>query len=419
MNREQSRLFELMKEFDSFCSTNSIKYFLSGEALMYGVCCGRMEPRPCYASVIMDAENCRKFIDAFEAGYAENREIEYWGNSDTYPDYTVRYIASDTTAFNIFDYQNYKCHGMFIEIQILRGENGKKVTRHNLALEKGIMLNSYNETARLTKVKSMHDRKSDGYFKAMSMMKGQAGLRKYLFNFFMTECAKPKSLGKGLGGLYTFINRSRKIKDVSSFYFANADQCTIEGYNFPVPSNARILIKKMFNKRYKPDASGDHVEDNFRYIENCIVDPDYPYADALENMNMSKEDFQEIRRSKERIEEINRLNNDNNTVVREDWRTVQQTDARFRMWKHYMPLKDEILKLDAARDWRGLEMIFWEYTEELNSMRSIGRSFSFDNELLDVYIRLLIHKGLFDEADRIIRQMPKSHLQKIELAVAE
>ncbi len=413
MNREQQRIFELMKEFDEFCSKNEIKYCLSGESLLYGFSLGTIEPKPCNGSVIMTAANCKKFIEAFESEKPEGREIEYWGNSKNYPDYSVRYVNSNTTSFNILDFLNYQTHGMFIEIQILRNNKRKKADRTFRAIEKGITFNSYNDSVHLTKIKRKKDKLSNAYYKGMCILKGKARVRKQLFEHIMTSNSKPDSMGKGVAGVYKFTNRNKVIKDVSQYYFDKLDTCEIEGYSFPIPSNTRAFLKKVFAGRYSYGVDGDKVSNNFRYTDNCIVDADVPYAESIKNMDINKSEILELIKSKERIEEINKLNKSNNTLVRGDWLTVLQTDARFRMWKHYMPLKDEILGLYKAEDWDKLEEIFEDYTSELSELRDKKRSFSFDNDILKIYIQLLEYRGNFEEADRIYSQLPKSHFEPI------
>ncbi len=414
MNREQNRLFELLTEFDGICKANEISYCLAGETLLYGVATGSIQPRPSYASVFMTGDNCRKFIDRFEAAQTENRELEYWGNSAKYPDYTVRYVASDTTSFNLVNYLDYDAHGMFIEIQILRGENHKKKTLSNLALERGIMLNSHNESTRRTVSKGKKDIASNGLYRTVMTLGGKKRVRKQLFDFFSTECVKPSSQGKGISGIYTFFYRGKKYRNISRNYFDRPELLDIEGYTFPIPRNARTLLSKMFADRYRCTPKGDEVDNKFGFADNCIVDVEIPYKEAVSSLGLGSEDFARIYKYKERIDEINVKNKVNNTIARNDWQTVLQTGARFRMWKQYMPMKEEILRLHREGDYRALMSIFGDYKDELDQMKAKNRSFSFDNEIFNVFISTLEHYGQFRDADEIIRYLPVSHLEDIE-----
>ena len=414
MNKEQRKLFEMLKEFDGFCKENDISYCLAGETLLYGIAAGSIQPRPSYASVFMTGDACRKFINAFEAKHPENRELEYWGNSAKYPDYTVRYIASDTTAFNIVNYLNYEAHGMYIEIIILRGENHKRKTLSNLALERGIMINSYNESTARTEIKGKRDIASNGYFKTVSTLTGKKRLRKQLFEFFSKECVKPSSQGKGISGVYTYFYKGKKYRNISRNYFDMPVTCEIEGYSFPAPRNSRTLLSKMFADRYRCTPEGDQVDNKFGYADNSIVDVDTPYRESIRNLNLKDEDFIKIFKSKERIDEINKKNRENNAIAKNDWQTVLQTGARFRMWKQYMPMKEEILRLRDEGNYRELERIFADYKDELDRMNAQKRSVSFDNEIFDAFISTLEHYGQFRQADEIIRYLPVSHLKDIE-----
>ncbi|MBR7088278.1 MAG: LicD family protein [Mogibacterium sp.] len=427
MNKEQTKLFELLREFDAFCKENDIKYCLSGETLLYGVTMGCIEPWPTHGVVIMTGDNCSKFVSCFEKKHPQNREIEYWGNSPKYPDYTVRYVASDTTSFNIVEFLNYNTHGMYIEIMILRGENHKKETLSKLALERGIMINSFSEATQKTEINGKKDILSNGYYKTATVFAGKKKIRKQLFDYFTTKCIKPVAPEKGKSGIYTVFFKGKKYRDISRNYFDQPETCEIEGYTFPVPRNARTYLRRFFGERIKCSYAGDQVTDSFAFADFCVVDVDTPYAESIKNMNLTDDDFIKIYKSKERIDEINELNKDNNKRAKTDWQTVLQTGARFRMWKKYMPMKEEILKLNAdlngddkekAREaLKALDKIFADYKAELENMKPLKRSFSFDNELFDAFISMMEHQGHFKEADRIIRDLPMSHLKDIEMEI--
>ena len=80
---------------------------------------------------------------------------------------------------------------------------------------------------------------------------------------------------------------------------------------------------------------------------------------------------------------------------------------------YYMPKKDEILRLYEAEDYTKLNEEFKLFDEETEKLLPYKRSFSFDNELLDVYIHVLLYNGQSEKAENIIRWMPKSHLKEI------
>lgn len=419
MDRIQTRVFELLKEFDALCRENGISYCLNGETLFYGLSTGSIGPNPCGAFVIMTGDNCRKLIAAFDEKKPADREIEYWGNSPDYPDYTLRYVASDTTSFNIIDYLNYKSHGLFIEVSILRGKSRGRENRMNNAIERGIMLNARNEATGMSEKSGRKAILSDGIYKARSIFGGKTALKKKTFDYFSSECAKPAPNGKGISGTYLFYYRGKLIKDVSQNYFDNLSTCEIEEVAFPAPRSPRAFLRKVFGGKYKYTAAqGDWYDDNHQYSTFSIVDADTPYAEAFSCMDLSKEDFEKIYKAKMRIDSINAENKANNKIAREDWATVQQTGARFRMWKKYMPMKKEILELSAAGEYKKLKEIFEEYTNELAGV-GMKRSFSFDNEIFDAYIDMLEHLGKFGEADRLLRYLPKSHLDDIEFDIGE
>ena len=416
MNREQNRMFELLREFDAFCADNNIIYFLSGDTLLYAVCTRSIEPDPVCCSVVMDASNCGKFIGAFEKNHPDNRELEYWGNSEIYPDYTVRYVASDTTGFSVLDYLNYRTHGMSVEIQILRGDDRKKQTKRYLAIEKSFM-----EEAHLTKAErsfsdlSKQEKKDDIYVRMSVARRGKADLKKAMFEYFLAECGHPVKPSRGMIGVYTFINCNHKIKDVSQYYFENAETCLVEGAVFPIPACSETLLKIMYPSEIScVDGKACLTGERKKSIDR-IIDTVTPYDRAISDMGITAQEIQDILDLKKQSQELFRQNQPDSDMATEDWKVVKQTSARFRMWKYYLPLKAEIAELYASGDYESLAVIFQPYTDELDNFLEDERSFSFDNDILKIYLAMLEHQGKYGKAAKIISLIPAGHFTDIEM----
>lgn len=394
MNKEQAKLFELLEEFDAMCRENGVQYFLTGETLKYALEKDSIGPNAAYASVLMTGDNCRAFIDAFEQKDLSNRELDYWGNNPTYPDFTLRYVASDTTAFDMLDYLNYRAHGMYIEVEILRGFVKSRKAGTMRALERVAVISALGEYPESYWTFDSKEKMDKLYYRAAKVFRGEAGIRRDLFEFFSKECYKPSARG-----MYSVCHNGNVIKGIPKELFeGEIHECVINGRAFPMPSDCELLLRKA----------------GVKSPESFVIDSERAYTDVIESAGLAEEDFRKIHDADLRFADNERSKKEHFAVARRDWQVVMQTDARFRMWKEYMPRKDSILKMYEAGDYESLSEELRDYDEEMGKILSFKRSFSFDNELHDVYIHTLLHKGEKEKAENIIRWMPKSHLKEIQ-----
>lgn len=120
-NRSYAQI--LLDEFSSICETNKLKFNLA-----WG-------PVPMGSGVVMTSADCKKFIEVVKSSTSENRAIDSWIDNPDYPDQTVRYVGLDSTAYNIIDFNNYKYHGIFVEINIARNKNESLSGKQEAAVE--------------------------------------------------------------------------------------------------------------------------------------------------------------------------------------------------------------------------------------------------------------------------------------------
>ena len=393
MNKEQAKLFELLEEFDVLCRESGVQYFLTGETLKHALENGSIGPNAAYASVLMTGDNCRKFMDALTKKGYSNRELDYWGNNPTYPDFTLRYVASDTTAFDMTDYLNYRAHGMYIEVEILRGFVKSRKAGTMRALERVAVISALGEDPDSYWTFDSKEKMDKLYYRVSKMLRGEAGIRRKLFEFFSKECCKPSARG-----MYSVCHNGNVIKGIPKEIFeGEIHECVINGRAFPIPSDCEKFIRKA----------------GVKSPETFVIDTERAYTDVIESAGLATDDFRKIHEADLRFADNEKAKKKYFAVARRDWQVVMQTDARFRMWKEYMPRKESLLKMYEAGNYEGLSEEFKEYDEEMDKILAYKRSFSFDNELLDVYIHTLRHNGQNEKADNVIRWMPESHLKDI------
>lgn len=420
MNKTQEYILGILKDFDEMCSRNDIEYFLFRDTLMYGITSGSLGPKPYCASVVMTGDNAARLVEAFNREKPQNRVLDYWGSNERYPDYSIRYSDTESTDFNVMDFACYNAHGAYVDISILRGEKkSNKDCKQALLLERGVLLDSQNEKTTVTIPKNKYDAKALAAYNLAKVRKGRGGIRKDLFDFFSSKCCAPRSKSKGESGYYSVVMSPRKTSEIPQNYFRKCEYCTIGGYQFPVPADARAMLSKLHPNRFTPGRNGDTVSDSFSYVENCIIDVDVPYRDMFDSGLITREELEAFRKQKFKVDMLVRSNRGNKKVTKDDLGIVAQTDYRFKMYEYYQPLKADILKMLEAEDYEGLKEVFEPYEDRLDELLRDDKSFSFDNDILDAYLKLLDHEGDLDRIDRILRFLPKSHLKDNDLVIGE
>ena len=408
MDNTQKKQLELLKSFDSICREKGIQYYLSKDTLLYAYYWGIMEDDLFCASVMMTAQNVEKFIDVVEKNPSTDIVLEYWGNSEAYPSYSLRYVDKTTTDFNVLDYKNYKHHGMFIEINILKTAHNTKLR----LLEQGVLLDSYPILITRAIAKSPRDIRAKGLYEIQCARKGKLQVKKKLFFKMLEEDKKATDR-------YCLNVDDGDSGEIPAELLGKGRECEVEGSKFCIPCDAEKVLKILYPKRFGLNKTGEKGFNRRQYFENSVIDADLPYEKIFEALGNDKSAFKRNRRSKFRMDMIDREKRPLEKVAVASWQKAKRTDYKFKMWKYYMPLKAQILELDKAERFDELKEIFRPYDERINDLRSHNLGFSFDEDILQAYLDTLRKTGRGEEADWLSRVIPKRDRQPINITIGE
>lgn len=111
----------LIEEIHQLCVQNKIEYFLTGDLAL--LACRNMDISDTEidsGTILMTAENFKKFIICGEENLKENRVIEWMGNNGAFPGLFARYVDISTTYYT-HERLIYEKHlGMFVTVQLMR-----------------------------------------------------------------------------------------------------------------------------------------------------------------------------------------------------------------------------------------------------------------------------------------------------------
>ena len=416
LDKDSQKTLELLREFDGICKENGIKYYLTGETLLYAFCHGTMEPKAFSAKVLMTVDNAKKFIEVINKTKPANRAIEHWGNSRKYPDFTIKYTAKDSLCFNVLEKLNFNTHGFHIQIGILRGKvKAKRIKRlAATALELGIGAGGHNESLVPYMKGAKKNAMGIAIAKPIELVFGAGRVRKWLFNFYCKNAKSGSSLGKGTHQVYNVHYAKNKKVKMSSLYFDGNDTCMIEGDAYPVPKYTYAFLRNITSGRMvQLEEGGYKAVDRFAFRDNCVIDPEIPYEEYFARVENSNAAFKKVYKYKFKSEITRIKNRKHGKLATQNWQIVQQTDYRFKMGEQYLPMKEQIKALYEERNFEELQEVFKDYSDALDVTLKNKKSFAFDREILDIYIEMLAYNGQLTRIKNVLGYMPKTHTETV------
>lgn len=268
----------LLQEFQEICKANKIDY-----KIVWG-------PEEIGTGVLMNSDGCRSFLSAAEEASRDDRTVESWLNSESYPDETLRYIGTDSLCYNILDYDNYKSHGIFIEINIVRRIDASAGDKKLRALISSLKRDAYSFTMwRKPKYEWFQKR----IFKRAVKKNGSIGALKK--NIFKTKILNAECV--------------------------SLDSQIAENFNY---------------KTYTKD-----------YSANCIVEADISGCELFamsEFKDTLAESLPEMRTLRKKIETHKKSGRANNKIAENVWNTVIEIDSKIRLMEEgsLVPDKEQI-----------------------------------------------------------------------------
>ena len=267
MNKNIEYAQNLLEEFIQLCESNGIKFLKT-----WG-------PEEIGAGVAISSKDARKLLEIFRNDMPSGRAYECWDNNEHYPDPTIRYVGLDSTCFNIIDYPNYKYHGIFVEVEIIRKRGQALVDIYASAIERSIIEHSYN----FKEKKPATGRKAEGrekLYKFALKRGGDAGVRKRAFTQVLNEHS-PKFDDK--------LEMQLKMSGITKTYSEEYIQYSVV--------DADIDSREYFAETNKP----------------CI--------------ELGAKPLEDVRARKLHLDRIRRKNAANMTIARECWDEVQRVHA--------------------------------------------------------------------------------------------
>lgn len=398
----QEKQYQLLKEIDSICDKYNIDYVLSGNTLLNGYYYNVFGDEYKTNTIIMTPEAALRFIEVCNIELPDNRSIDYMLNNPMHNGHTIYYCDKDTLSIDMRKMKASENIGIHITIYILKKKD-KNIFRWFTV--------RCLDAAQTLYERGMNGRKYNGklhrYYWIGCMITSAIGrrrIRKYIFNGYINGALKND------GNYYLSKNNYRRSisKYYKKEYFSNCSYVKIYDYEFRAPCNVEDYIR---------DIHGKYAQEKV-IIRNSEL-PLFKYADV----NLSYEDIKDIipeeeierrlwddyRRGSELTPEINKLNK----RTRKYWNILLRSEDRIRLYEQYMPLKDEIIENFNQNKYDTVERMLQDYDKAVRDNMRKGLALSFDNDIFDVYCKLLRHNGEKDFADKLEEALPEEYKTKM------
>ncbi len=387
LNIYQKKILQLLKEVDTICRKNSIAYSLFGDTAKAVLNNGITPETAASAQVIMTVDGFEKFKKAFEEQKNSQRELEFLGCNGCYPDYSGRYIDTETTLIQLRELKAYTAKGMFIEILILR--NGKKNQKlhvrengiMNVQIRRGTNWKAYVEYL-YTKVAFLSGRQR--YMKKIS----DEVVQTYGGNI-EHEC------------FVKFI--SGKIAEYSMDILSDLSDISICGHNFKIASYFEdVAIQKNKSNSIKS------VNNN-----NILINPEVSYIDIqsyLKENNFHKDEYiGYVDKLHKHTLKINKY-----SKIRENtWFLAKRSGIRAQMYDRYYERMPKIRRLYECGDYISLNREMRAYNKICEKYLKKNLGFAVDKEMFEIQQALLRFFKRDKMADKLVELTPELFMKPV------
>lgn len=375
MKTEKDIQIELLKEIDSICTQNNLKYSLIGTNGINAFVNHTIKNGPISVSIAMTAGDIGRFCEIVENTNDGSRYTEKIVSESKTNPWHVNYGNENTTYFHIFSLDKKAHHGINIEIYPIRGFTLLNKKPDQVSDKKDTNSSKNSIFGSLKRIFSSKEHKEDKELKKESEVK-----------------AKKDSLkDKTYIDKWEDIQEYSTVKIVNTKIKANAlnglERYAVDDTELYLPKDASKFFTEIFgrtfkNRKIKPTVVGP------RYIMNT----ERPYNEVIEE---SKDLIDEAKSMNEEISLESSKANDDRKSLNKLWDLILMTNKQIEYTKYFDENVDNLLTLDLD-DEKQFNEVYKELKpviSTLNKYSKMGMTFSINPETDDLIEKVLILKG--------------------------
>ena len=392
-----SKPVELLVEIREICEQNNIDYYLGPNlvirALRSGVLEELVDP-----VVYMTLDNCLRFIEAVNKAGGPGRALEYMGNSDTYPSFSVNYVDENSTYIMVSRGNDFSRSGKRVTVNILREDINN--TFANM-IETGWENDAFNPPLNLTgkkktaitavhMIKRMKSNPGKWTFSYLCKVYGNASAKQY----FVRPYRRPR----------VYLPKS---------LFQETEDITIEGESFAAPRNCERYLELFYGEDWRRAALIEKRE-QFTISSDTI-----PYRDYIRQLEESGITIDSIFDSYLKALSENRGNEDIVKSKDRAFTVAKRSGDRMMLYEQLYPQIDRIRELRAEKKYDELTVLFRDYTRLAKEYLKEDLALSPSEELLEIECEILEYNGDSARSEKLKQLAPEQHKKPLCITPGE
>lgn len=388
MTRQQQKLCELMLEFHRLCDNEGVAYYLIGPQLLHAAQGGAMH------GYEMDVAMFRKDWARIAKWAKQSKRIVLEGvrNGGNLPGCFYRFVDKNTLLLDLDRYGVLAKPGTGIHIHIIRSRRKKE--NFLRLLEKGMNDASAHRlslaSSLVVPLRAVMGRKRFGEW-AVSLLKTVGASKKDLRS--ATELYEP---GDHLGVF-------------EPGFWAERTTVRLENMHLYTMSGYTDYLKQRYGAKWRTCPT-DAVKETYR----CVFSNTLPYAKYMARLKSEGLVTRQFRRRLRRYAAGERTYQPMKNREQDGWdRSIFFSEERFRLWKKYMPLKEQILSLYDRGELDAVELMLSDYMSVLNRYLAKNMVMCFDRDLLNIVKGLYLTYGNAAKARKIDKYVLPADLKPI------
>lgn len=398
----QERLFQLLDEIDEICETKGLSYYLTGQLAVSAYRSKSLESGIRVFEILMPYNDILQLQDVVYSGAVKDREIESVYTNEEYSDFMFRYVDSSTLFLELTHKGSRNCHGLYIRIRPLYTSSNSKLNQKASKYEwfwrlyykdypKRCQDTAKRKTTRLKRriVLSIIENRKNKYRQKM------LDYRRWSQSDFNLES----------NVYYEKLDYSC-IFSLPDGILLKKKKYTIENREYYMPEDVETYLGIVAGNSWQ-----EKTFHNMNTSLNTIASVDVPYNEYLKELSKEGVDSSiSVELEKERT--CKKILSVYEEKVANAWYIVQRSGARISLAEEYAPLKNDIIRYYQKGDWEQLRNVLTDYDEYVKEFERKKLVLCFDKEIFEIYIDLLRHDGKNKRAEKLIRDVPKQHLEK-------
>lgn len=391
----QQKLLELLSEIKEICQNLDCKFSLASTTAEKAIKYGGFIKEEIDAEIWMPERDFLKFRQHIP----KERVLEGIDTNPQFPGTYYLYSSKDTLVCDLNHISCMKEHGIAIMIHVLRERIHSRVLRRINFYAKELIEAPYISNEIISK-ESAAER-----------------LRRCLLIVFQKV-----TYGKVAAKFYEWTRQTKFWEETNNYYveqflkrpfsfpkewFEQPEYTELEGISFPIPQNEEKILSKTKWKIGPIVRQRGHV---------AVVDTRIGYEvyfKRLEENKLISKSF--LRRRKKYLFAVDTRLKPLQQEIQNKWDLLFMTGERYRLWKKYIPVKEEIFQMYDEDQKEDLEEILEEYLTILMQYEKKKYAVCFDPDIWKIALEILKERGLEKNVKHLESYVFPEHLEKMQL----